>query len=450
MSEENTDSGPVEELDGVPISDEKKEEGPRFDLGVALSSLANDSPELIAKLEKGENELTAMRQNIISQSRRNFILEKELGEIDEKIKLLIRNRIKYEEISLASTEENHTKQESPLQGKRGLYEDLFYLLQSKTQYFAQLARLVTNKHHHTFVQTVVFDMYGDQYDTREERLLLDLFRKVLKGELQATTNKGSLLRNNTAITQMLSAYSKRGSGLSILKEILEPPLKEITSRKDLNLEVEPIKIYNQLITDYETKTGKKCEWPRDPTSEAAAANEEVKAVTAQRMRELEHYCEMILKRIYEAVDKIPYGMRWVSKQLNVLCKERFLDADKNQITSLLGGYIFLRFFNPAIVTPDAINLISIKPSRICRRNLTVIASVIQTLSNGLLFGDKAVHMKVMNPFLKRQSEFLQKYFDNLIAVDDLSDALQLDKYLEHTNIRMNMINISFNQIFLIY
>jgi len=55
-------------------------------------------------------------------------------------------------------------------------------------------------------------------------------------------NKGSFLRANTAITQMLSAYAKRGQGLSILRDILQSPLQQITANKTLNLEVDPIRV----------------------------------------------------------------------------------------------------------------------------------------------------------------------------------------------------------------
>jgi len=116
----------------------------------------------------------------------------------------------------------------------------------------------------------------------------------------------------------------------------------------------------------------------------------------------------------------------------------------------MGGYIYLRFFNPVIVTPDAINFISIKPNRIMRRNLILMAKVLQNLSNGILFGDKEVFMKVLNKYIEERMEPLQTYFDNLIKVDDLEDALQVDKYLEHTNSRQNFIQISFNQIFLVH
>jgi hypothetical protein len=67
---------------------------------------------------------------------------------------------------------------------------------------------------------------------------------------------------------------------------------------------------------------------------------------------------------------------------------------------LIGGYIYLRFFNPVIVTPDAMNIITTKPNRIQRRNLILVAKVLQNLSNGLLFGDKEVYMKVLNQYIQ--------------------------------------------------
>ena len=85
-------------------------------------------------------------------------------------------------------------------------------------------------------------MYGDQYDTREERLLLSLFGQVLRHEFGKASDMGSLLRANTAVTQMLSAYSRRGLGLSVLKDILAEPLAKITSEKDLDLELNPVKV----------------------------------------------------------------------------------------------------------------------------------------------------------------------------------------------------------------
>ncbi len=64
--------------------------------------------------------------------------------------------------------------------KKQLYEQLFHILQKEPKYFAALAKHVKAREVSDYVKTVVFDMYGDQYDSCEERLLLTLFHMVLK------------------------------------------------------------------------------------------------------------------------------------------------------------------------------------------------------------------------------------------------------------------------------
>lgn len=279
-----------------------------------------------------EHEVAGLRANIVVASRRNFVLERELNELDEKIKLLIKNRISVQEVLAQQQgllqDKEDGKGSDVLKGKLGLYEDLFYLLQTKPQYFAKLARHVPAKDIPAYVQTVVFDMYGDQYDTREERLLLSLFKQVIQMELDSASDQGSLFRANTAITQMLSAYARRGQGLSVLKEILEEPLKSLVARKDLNLEINPSKashslllasvvavlavvrcldayrrvvlcclvlaqIYTQLIQDYETQTGKTSPLPKSVSDDDAAKNADVQKVVAQRTSRILCRCPVL-------------------------------------------------------------------------------------------------------------------------------------------------------------
>ena len=49
-------------------------------------------------LQRAQDEIRSIRQAIISASRSNFILERELDAIDEKIKLLVRNRISLQDV----------------------------------------------------------------------------------------------------------------------------------------------------------------------------------------------------------------------------------------------------------------------------------------------------------------------------------------------------------------
>lgn len=177
---------------------------------------------------------------------------------------------------------------------------------------------------------------------------------------------------------MLSAYARRGSGLTTLKNILEEPLQKLCALKDLNLEINPSKIYLSLIQDYETNTGKVSDLPKDIGDAEAAAHPEVEAIVQDRVDKLLHWVDIFLNRIIEGVQTIPYGMRWICKQLSYLCALKFPSVDKYQLSSLMGGYIYLRFFNPVIVAPDAINFIKDKPSRNMRRNLVLVSQSIPT------------------------------------------------------------------------
>ena len=59
--------------------------------------------------------------------------------------------------------------------EKQLYGRLFYILQNETNYMATLARLVKLGEIDNLLQTVMFTLYGNQYDEGEEHLLLSMF-----------------------------------------------------------------------------------------------------------------------------------------------------------------------------------------------------------------------------------------------------------------------------------
>jgi Ras GTPase-activating-like protein IQGAP2/3 len=56
------------------------------------------------------------------------------------------------------------------------YGNLFFLLQSEPRHVASLCRLVSLAEIDTLLQTVMFTLYGNQYESREEHLLLTMFQ----------------------------------------------------------------------------------------------------------------------------------------------------------------------------------------------------------------------------------------------------------------------------------
>lgn len=71
----------------------------------------------------------------------------------------------------------HTSNQALLDDrKRQSYGNLFFLLQSEPKHIATLTRLVSLSEIDTLLQTVMFTIYGNQYESREEYLLLSMFQ----------------------------------------------------------------------------------------------------------------------------------------------------------------------------------------------------------------------------------------------------------------------------------
>jgi len=70
----------------------------------------------------------------------------------------------------------------PNDEKTQRYGNLLFLLQSEPKHIAHLCRLVTMSEIDQLLQTVMFTIYGNQYDSREEHLLLTMFQVRQKTE----------------------------------------------------------------------------------------------------------------------------------------------------------------------------------------------------------------------------------------------------------------------------
>lgn len=64
----------------------------------------------------------------------------------------------------------------PNDEKTQKYGNLFFLLQTEPRHIAHLCRLITMAEIDSLLQTVMFTIYGNQYESREEHLLLTMFQ----------------------------------------------------------------------------------------------------------------------------------------------------------------------------------------------------------------------------------------------------------------------------------
>jgi hypothetical protein len=82
-------------------------------------------------------------------------------------------------------------------------------------------------------------------------------------------------------------------------------------------------VYEQMISQIEEETGSLPEnLPRGVAPEVAATNSDVQAIIAPRLTMLMEIANSFLVTIIDSLDDVPYGIRWICKQIRSLTRVR--------------------------------------------------------------------------------------------------------------------------------
>ncbi|KAI1909702.1 RasGAP protein [Ophidiomyces ophidiicola] len=416
-----------------------------------LSMSAKDKDlEISDDLAKAQKVLRELKSKISSQSKKNFVLEKDVRYLDSRIALLIQNRMALEEQNeVASHLDDSTEVQEgvfPNDDKTQKYGNLLFLLQSEPRHIAHLCRLVSMAEIDSLLQTVMFTIYGNQYESREEHLLLTMFQSVLTYQFDNTPEYSSLLRQNTPVSRMMTTYTRRGPGQAYLKQVLAEQINSLIELKDVDLEINPLKVYETMVKQIEDTTGILPDYlPKSVTAEVAAANEQVQAIIAPRLKMLSDIANAFLGTIIEGLEETPYGIRWICKQIRSLSRRKYPDAQDHTICTLIGGFFFLRFINPAIVTPRSYMLIDGTPAEKPRRTLTLIAKMLQNIANKPSYA-KEPYMAKLQPFIHQNKERVNKFLLDLCEVQDFYESLEMDNYVALSK-RDLELQITLNEVY---
>lgn len=80
-------------------------------------------------------------------------------------------------------------------------------------------------------------------------------------------------------------------------------------------------VYEQMITQIEEDQGSlPANLPRGISPEAAADNQDVQAIIAPRLTMLMEIANSFLMTIIDSMDSVPYGIRWICKQIRSLTR----------------------------------------------------------------------------------------------------------------------------------
>lgn len=244
----------------------------------------------------------------------------------------------------------------------------------------------------------------------------------------------------------MTTYTRRGPGQSYLKAVLADRINSLIELEDLDLEINPLKVYERMIEQIEKDTGSlPANLPRAVTAEEAAENEQVQAIIEPRLTSLTDIANGFLETIIDGLDEAPYGIRWICKQIRSLTKRKYPDANDQAICTLIGGFFFLRFINPAIVTPKSYMLIDGTPAEKPRRTLTLIAKMLQNLANKPSYA-KEPYMAKLQPFIQQNKDRVNKFMLDLCEVQDFYESLEMDNYVALSKKDLEL-SITLNEIY---
>lgn len=208
---------------------------------------------------------------------------------------------------------------------------------------------------------------------------VDFIKNLLNNEVQTSANVATLFRANSMASKAIDVYMKH-VGMSYLKAVLGEIIEKISSQK-LSTEVDPTRLKNSKNMD--------ANW-----------------------KQLKQYMSEVVEAIFRQEPNIPLQFRQIFEYLQDIVTKKFPKDNLVRYTSV-AGFIFLRFFTPALLSPKLFNLLPQFADEKTSRTYTLLAKTLQNLANMVEFGDKEAYMKPMNDFIQSHISPMKSYIDGI-------------------------------------
>uniref|UniRef100_A0A3Q2P197 IQ motif containing GTPase activating protein 2 n=1 Tax=Fundulus heteroclitus TaxID=8078 RepID=A0A3Q2P197_FUNHE len=416
-----------------------------------------------------EQEVTQLREEVVTKIRSNQQMEKDLNVMDIKIGLLVKNRITLQDVvshnkkmknkkNKTSTDDQTTGDGLGIKGlskgkrrKLEAYQHLFYLLQTIPSYLAKLIFQMPQNKSTKFMDTVIFTLYNYASNQREEYLLLKLFKTALEEEINSKVDQiQDIVTGNPTVVKMVVSFNRGARGHNTLRQLLAPVVKEIIDDKSLGINTNPVDVYKAWVNQLETATGEASKLPYDVTPEQAMSHEEVRNRLQASSVALRATTDKVLSSIVSSLDNIPYGMRYIAKVLKNTLHEKFPEASEDELLKIVGNLLYYRYMNPAIVAPDAFDIIDVSAGGQLpndqRRNLGSVSKMLQHAAANKHFEGENAHMTPMNTYISQMYEKFRLFFQAACDVPELEEKFNIDEYSDMVTLSKPVIYISIEEI----
>ncbi|XP_052799724.1 neurofibromin-like isoform X3 [Mya arenaria] len=226
-----------------------------------------------------------------------------------------------------------------------------------------------------------------------KHLLYQLLWNMFSKEVEIADCMQTLFRGNSLASKIM-AYCFRFYGLGYLRELLNPLIMEMFQKEhsfqQISFEVDPARL----------ETGENIE---------------------ENKKNLMVITQKVFNAIVSSAHKFPSKLRSMCHCLFHVVNQRFQQSTGEAVWTVIGTVIFLRFINPAIVSPYESGIIDVEPTPKIKRGLTLMCKIMQNIANHLLF-TKENHMRGFNDILKTNFEAGRRFFTEIASDVDIPDT----------------------------
>ncbi|XP_072402893.1 neurofibromin isoform X3 [Diabrotica undecimpunctata] len=215
-----------------------------------------------------------------------------------------------------------------------------------------------------------------------KHLLAPLLWNMFYREVEVSDCMQTLFRGNSLGSKIM-AFCFKIYGASYLQSLLEPFIGPLLDDPCCSFEVDPARL--------------------EPNEDIEENRQNLIALT-----------QRVFNAIVNSIDKFPPQLRSMCHCLYQVLSKRFPLVPQNNIGAV-GTVIFLRFINPAIVSPQEMGIVCKQVPNSVKRGLMLMSKILQNIANHVEFS-KEQHMLPFNDFLRAHFEIGRRFFVQ-IALD---------------------------------
>ncbi|CAK5275652.1 unnamed protein product [Mycena citricolor] len=423
-----------------------------------------------------EVKVERLRKRVVESIRENQTLESELSDLDVKIALVVQNVQSFDTLvrakrlgadnaaALAARASLLAAYGDPFSGpntidqaarrKLELYQQLFYLLQTRPEYlsalFVQLAANSALEKNRRFTERAVLTIFGFGQDRREDFLLLKLFQLSVQEEVRSAATVHDIIHGhpvyiNSAVPYVRAKLNNyvRESLQGIVRRIVDPPA---AGEPPIDLETDPSAIWRARVELEEIHLGTATNKRKDLNFREAIEDLPTRTAYVQALRTLQDCTQWFITALTQSVKRMPYSIRYLARETLIALKERFPDATDTMYAACIGRLVYYRCINPAIVTPETFDLVSKTIDRDARRNLDQISRVLTQITSGTEFDEDSPIYIPINEFVRTAIREMTAWLLEVANVPDADVHFHAHEFLDAT-VPPKPIYISPNEIY---